>query len=119
MTTEELFKKNFPEYITEKGECLSPYWDLFSAGYETLEKENAELKKELTKRSEQIEALNKDKVYFSDALDKQIEATYKVVEELNEAKNIIAELVGVISFPNIYGNLINKANNFLKGGVKN
>ncbi len=35
-------------------------------------------------------------------------------KKLDEAKNIIAELVGVISFPNIYGNLINKANNFLK-----
>lgn len=33
MTKEELFfKENFPEYVTEKGECLSPYWDLFSAG---------------------------------------------------------------------------------------
>ena len=56
MTKEELFKKNFPEYVTEKGACLSPFWDLFSAGIEcatyelnkgciqTLTKENAELK---------------------------------------------------------------------------
>lgn len=29
---EDFFKENFPEYVTEKGECLSPYWDLFSAG---------------------------------------------------------------------------------------
>ncbi|MBO7344765.1 MAG: hypothetical protein J6S67_20300 [Methanobrevibacter sp.] len=35
-------------------------------------------------------------------------------KKLDEAKNIITELVGVISFPNIYGSLINKANNFLK-----
>ena len=34
MTKEELFKKNFPEYVTEKGACLSPFWDLFSAGIE-------------------------------------------------------------------------------------
>lgn len=34
MTEEELFKKNFPQYVTEKGECLSPYFDLFSVGYE-------------------------------------------------------------------------------------
>lgn len=34
MNGEELFKKNFPEYVTEKGMCLSPYWDLFSAGME-------------------------------------------------------------------------------------
>lgn len=35
MTDEEFFKKNFPQYVTEKGKCLSPFWDLFSAGYET------------------------------------------------------------------------------------
>lgn len=51
-----------------------------------------ELETELTKRAEQIEALNKDKDYFSDALDKQIEATYKVVEKLNEAKDIIKKI---------------------------
>ena len=28
----DFFKENYPEYVTEKGECLSPYWDLFSAG---------------------------------------------------------------------------------------
>ena len=61
MTSEELFKKNYPEYVTKKGECLSPYWDLFSAGIEcatdelnkgciqTLTKENAELKERLLK----------------------------------------------------------------------
>jgi hypothetical protein len=61
MTKEELFKKNFPEYVTEKGACLSPFWDLFSAGIEcatyelnkgciqTLTKENAELKERADK----------------------------------------------------------------------
>ena len=34
MTREELFKKNFPEYVTEKGTCLSPFWDIFCAGLE-------------------------------------------------------------------------------------
>lgn len=59
MTKEELFKLNFPEYVTEKGVCLSPYWDLFSAGIEcatyelnkgciqTLTKEKAELEKKI------------------------------------------------------------------------
>ena len=60
--------------------------------YSELKTENAELKKELTKRAEQIEALNKDKEYFSDALDKQIEATYKVVEENNELKAQIEKM---------------------------
>jgi len=56
MTREEIFKKNFPQYVTEKGVCLSPFWDLFDAGFEAatselnkgiiqvLTKENAELK---------------------------------------------------------------------------
>lgn len=56
MTREEIFKKNFPQYVTEKGVCLSPFWDLFDAGIEAatselnkgiiqvLTKENAELK---------------------------------------------------------------------------
>ena len=46
----------------------------------------SDLETELAKRAEQIEALNKDKDYFSDALDKQIEATYKAIEENNELK---------------------------------
>ncbi len=56
MTKEELFKKNFPQYCTEKGKCLSPFYDMFEAGVElataelnkgiiqSLTKENAELK---------------------------------------------------------------------------
>ena len=61
--------------------------------YTTSQERIAELETELTKRAEQIEALNKDKDYFSDALDKQIEATYKVVEELNEAKELLKDFV--------------------------
>jgi hypothetical protein len=34
INSEELFKKNFPEYVTEKGMCLSPYWNIFCAGLE-------------------------------------------------------------------------------------
>ena len=57
MTREEIFKKNFPQYVTEKGVCLSPFWDLFDAGIEAatfelnkgviqvLTKENAELRR--------------------------------------------------------------------------
>ena len=64
-----------------------------------IEKHNkiVELEAELTKRAEQIEALNKDKDYFSDAWDKQIEATYKVVEELNKAKEIISKFLNAKS----------------------
>lgn len=84
-----------------------------------IEKHNkiVELESQLTKRAEQIEALNKDKDYFYDALDKQIEATYKVVEELNEAKELIEELASSLS---VVGEcdeeeceLINKAQKFI------
>lgn len=59
MTEEEFFKKNFPQFCTEKGECLSPFYDVFEAGVEiaidelnkgiiqSLTKENAELKRRL------------------------------------------------------------------------
>lgn len=41
MTREEIFKKNFPQYVTEKGVCLSPFWDLFDAGIEVATSELA------------------------------------------------------------------------------
>lgn len=61
MTEEEVFKKNFPQFCTEKGECLSPFYDVFEAGVElataelnkgiiqSLTKENAELKAQIEK----------------------------------------------------------------------
>lgn len=61
MNKEELFKKNFPQFCTEKGGCLSPFYDLFEAGVEiataelnkgiiqSLTKENAELKAHIEK----------------------------------------------------------------------
>lgn len=74
MTKEELFKKNFPEYVTEKGACLSPFWDLFSAGIEcatyelnkgciqTLTKENAELKVQVEKLQNENKEIRKQEV---------------------------------------------------------
>lgn len=85
MTKEEVFKKNFPEYVTEKGECLSPYWDLFSAGIEcatyelnkgciqTFIKENAELKEIADRRDNIIEALKKQIAEMDLHNDKAIE----------------------------------------------
>lgn len=45
--------------------------------------------------TKKIEELEKDKEYFSDALDKQIEATLKVVNQFNEAKDIIKNIIRV------------------------
>lgn len=68
----------------------SLYSQLYDEGTKQIQKAyelgKSKLETELAKRAEQIEALNKDKDYFSDALDKQIEATYKVVEENAELK---------------------------------
>lgn len=72
MTREEIFKKNFPQYVTEKGVCLSPFWDLFDAGIEVatfelnkgviqvLTKENEELKKENAELKAEIEIKDKE-----------------------------------------------------------
>lgn len=63
---------------------------IVGSGYaEKAEKRIKELEKELEKKVEQIEALNKDKDYFSDALDKQIEATLKLHKENTDLKNLI------------------------------
>ena len=79
---EELFKKYYPEYVTEKGECLSPYWDLFSTGIEcatdelnkgciqTLTKENAELKDQLALKDEELNCVVTDfNTFKSEAKD--------------------------------------------------
>lgn len=76
------------------------YWEGFDTAKGKMEKRNEKLaerveryKKELAKRAKQIEALNKDKDYFFDALDKQVEVTYKVIEKLIEAEEILNEFV--------------------------
>lgn len=80
MTKEELFfKENYPEYVTEKGEYLTPYWDLFRAGVicdtfeckvkiEQLEKENAELKTQIEKMKSDYEHLLDEKIELENRL---------------------------------------------------
>lgn len=76
----DFFKENYPEYVTEKGECLSPYWDLFSAGVicATFELNNkiAELK-----------------AYNEKLLDGDIEKHNKIVE----LQNRNGELAGQVA----------------------
>lgn len=87
MTKEELFfKENYPEYVTEKGECLSPYWDLFSAGVicATFELNNeiAELK---------------DKLKNLESVAKVRLANWqKYSKELKEAKELIRQLCSMV-----------------------
>ena len=63
-------------------------------------KRNEELKTKLAFLNEINKALDnentelkKDKEYFSDNLDKQVDATLNVMKQLNEAKNIIKDLL--------------------------
>lgn len=103
-----------------------------------LQKENERLKQIILGNEEEIEELKKDKDYFSDALDKQIEATLKLQEaydtslaenkeiykklsdtdsKLDEAKEIIKRYIEYdrdITTPNEYLELLNKAKQFLE-----
>ena len=180
MTEEELFKKNFPEYVTEKGVFLSPYWDLFSAGYEIMEDYNEKLLNsdiekhnkivELEAQIDNLKSIGKTSYikgirtmanalkeydrtegawtdYFEhkvdetlkvllkrgvikenlttkaecetqELLDKQIEATYKVVERLNKAKNLLNEFVNWANWQGSkcpsFKSIQDKAEEFLK-----
>ena len=98
MTREEIFKKNFPQYVTEKGVCLSPFWDLFDAGIEAatselnkgiiqvLTKENAELKETVTKMNNVIIGT------FSN-LTKAKEIIEELSKSLFLAKGIVRDLI--------------------------
>ena len=108
MTREEIFKKNFPQYVTEKGVCLSPFWDLFDAGFEAatfelnkgiiqvLTKENAELKETVTKMNNVIIGT------FSN-LTKAKEVIKKFSEFVKNIQNIICGT-----------SFVNQAEQFLK-----
>jgi uncharacterized protein (DUF1015 family) len=52
-----------------------------------------EATKELQEKNNQLEELEKDRDYYSDALDKQIEATLKIMKQLNEAKELLKRWV--------------------------
>lgn len=140
MTEEEdFFKENFPEYVTEKGEFLSPYWDLFRAGVicaifeikvkiEQLEKENAELKEQI---GDVIECFTSSSIgddfemaesarEVMEVLNMQCYRHGKVKSKLTEAKEIIRALLFHLNkdtFAVIYETKkesIEKAEDFLK-----
>lgn len=101
MTREEIFKKNFPQYVTEKGVCLSPFWDLFDAGIEAatfelnkgiiqvLTKENAELKADYEVLSCSVGDFDK----LQDKLEEEQRRNNGLSDSLTKAKEIITNLV--------------------------
>ena len=103
MTREEIFKKNFPQYVTEKGVCLSPFWDLFDAGVEVATAELAKnyqtsrLYEELKKNLKSVikSDMNIDeKIDLILALCQQTtnDENKELKEQLTKAKEIIEEL---------------------------
>lgn len=108
MTMEELaeewIKQNCCECCVNKDDCDAGTIDCFAkqaflAGYETLEKENAELNDKLNNLSSVAEVRLANWQKYADAynetqelLDKQIEATYKVVEENTKLRKDLEEL---------------------------
>ena len=103
MTSEEIFKKNFPQYVTEKGVCLSPFWDLFDAGVEVATAELAKnyqtsrLYEELKKNLKSVikSDMNIDeKIDLILALCQQTtnDENKELKEQLTKAKEIIEEL---------------------------
>ncbi len=94
MTREgDFFKENFPEYVTDKGEFLSPYWDLFQAGvicatFE-LKEENTELKEKLNNLASvaEVRLANWQKYEKENTeLEEQISTKDIQIKELQEQK---------------------------------
>lgn len=139
MAKEELFKRYFPEYVTEKGTCLSPYWDLFSAGVEcatfelnngciqTLTKENAELQDKLKNLSSvaEVRLANWQKYEKENAelkalikSEHEIEArkNNSLISQLTVAKELIEDMYYQIpaSHSDYYKDVMDRARQFLK-----
>lgn len=110
MTDEEFFYKNFPQFCTEKGECLSPFYDLFEAGVEiatdelnkgiiqSLTKENAELKTRNGELAGKVASLGR---WFSEAKE--------IIEELLDTQSCLDP------YKDIFKDRVLKAEQFLKG----
>jgi hypothetical protein len=123
MTREEIFKKNFPQYVTEKGVCLSPFWDLFDAGIEVatyelnkgiiqvLTKENAELKADFIKSCKVKEQGFREAEQALERKDKQLIKAKVIIKELVKGVRITFDHKGFITDVDAF---VSKAEQFLK-----
>ena len=95
MTSEEIFKKNFPQYVTEKGMYLSPFWDLFDAGIEaaTSELNSGAILEGVSRMNinEGFTGIEINGVRFSN-IGEMLRYMNKQREQLIKAKEIIEEL---------------------------
>lgn len=71
MTEEQIFKNHFPEYCVGE-RCLSPYFDLFQAGFEEGENQNKEL-----------QALHKEIVDIQNECVSKLQIEIKQLQEEN------------------------------------
>lgn len=86
MTEEQIFKNHFPEYcVGEK--CLSPYFDLFQAGFEKGENQKEKLQEENTMLKKESEE-NQDLATVA-----YIQGASKYKTKLDYAKTIIQDLL--------------------------
>lgn len=130
MNEEELFCKQFPEYVVN-GKPLSPYFDLFESGYEQAEKRIEELEDKLIEKDIQIKELQEQKVYWKESsfdwrhkffkLDK-VKRLIKKDKQLTKAKEIIKKLKALYFSPVVtkddvkrQDEILNEAEQFLKG----
>jgi hypothetical protein len=94
----EKIKGDFESYLNGLnmvGEIsYSQYSELYDEGTKQIQRAYELGKAELEKENAELE---KDKDYFSDALDKQIDATLKLQKENEDAKNLIEELASSLS----------------------
>ena len=105
MNEEELFCKLFPEYAVN-GKPLSPYFDLFESGYEQAEKRIAELEKENAELKKQLEMSNK---VYNDNLD----YSHHIEEQLTKAKELLKRFIELENCTLDYDD-IKEAEQFLK-----
>ena len=128
MNEEELFCKLFPEYVVN-GKPLSPYFDLFESGYEQSENRIADLEKKNKVLAQNLEdteiinnALEKENAELKAELSENKVADCHIVnglcEQLTKAKEIIKDLLSLCEGETDSKLVFTRAEQFLNIEVK-
>ena len=128
MNEEELFCKLFPEYAVN-GKPLSPYFDLFESGYEQSENRIADLEKKNKVLAQNLEdteiinnALEKENAELKAELSENKVADCHIVnglcEQLTKAKEIIKDLLSLCEGETDSKLVFTRAEQFLNIEVK-
>ena len=128
MNEEELFCKLYPEYVVN-GKPLSPYFDLFESGYEQSENRIADLEKKNKVLAQNLEdteiinnALEKENAELKAELSENKVADCHIVnglcEQLTKAKEIIKDLLSLCEGETDSKLVFTRAEQFLNIEVK-